>query len=327
MGAASSAQSSRDETACRITSRASNESFSFAWPAAHHTWKRLTTSRNSPSWTASRCRSRTPQGQPIAQLQGQQLKCQGPLTKFGQYGKSGQTISDFLPWHQKMADDICVDSVDGHRADQPRSGAHVHEHRNGDQRPTIDGLVGHLWAGQRKRESSGFRCPDECGRAQSTADRLASMGGRFSAQPLSRCRVQQQRSARQLCAATRRGLAAGQRRLIDTIGQLNRHRMRIDTRPGNRHAAGDLRDGVSDANVGAGTGGFLGRTAKHAGHVRCQTGRRIVCVQLSAGASTGRTWRSVYPPLPSWLGSPRRLGKVHEYLLRLDRQTDLGVAD
>jgi len=48
------------------------------------------------------------QGQPIAQLQGQELKAQGPLTKFGRYGKSGQTISDFLPWHQKIADEICI---------------------------------------------------------------------------------------------------------------------------------------------------------------------------------------------------------------------------
>ena len=47
-------------------------------------------------------------GQPIAQLQGQELKCQGPLTKFAKYGENGQTISDFLPWHQKMADDICI---------------------------------------------------------------------------------------------------------------------------------------------------------------------------------------------------------------------------
>lgn len=47
-------------------------------------------------------------GQPIAQLQGQELKCQGPLTQFAQYGESGQWISDFLPWHQKMADDLCV---------------------------------------------------------------------------------------------------------------------------------------------------------------------------------------------------------------------------
>lgn len=47
-------------------------------------------------------------GQPIAQLQGQKLKCQGPLTQFRKYGQNGQTISDFLPFHAKMADDICI---------------------------------------------------------------------------------------------------------------------------------------------------------------------------------------------------------------------------
>ena len=47
-------------------------------------------------------------GQPIAQLQGQKLKVQGHLTRFKQYGKGRQWISDFLPWHRKMADDICV---------------------------------------------------------------------------------------------------------------------------------------------------------------------------------------------------------------------------
>lgn len=47
-------------------------------------------------------------GQPIAQLQGQQLKVQGHMTKFKKYGKSGQLISDFLPWTAKMADEICI---------------------------------------------------------------------------------------------------------------------------------------------------------------------------------------------------------------------------
>ena len=47
-------------------------------------------------------------GQPIAQLQGTALKVQGHLTKFKKYGESGQQISDFLPWHAKMADDICI---------------------------------------------------------------------------------------------------------------------------------------------------------------------------------------------------------------------------
>ena len=47
-------------------------------------------------------------GQPIAQLQGKELKCQGPLTRFRKYGRNGQEISDFLPWTAKIADDICI---------------------------------------------------------------------------------------------------------------------------------------------------------------------------------------------------------------------------
>lgn len=48
------------------------------------------------------------EGQPIAQLQGKQLKVQGHLSKFAQYGETGTWISDFLPHHQKIADKICV---------------------------------------------------------------------------------------------------------------------------------------------------------------------------------------------------------------------------
>ena len=48
------------------------------------------------------------QGQPIAQLQGQQLKCLAPQTKFQKYGQSGQEVSDFLPWTAKVADDIAI---------------------------------------------------------------------------------------------------------------------------------------------------------------------------------------------------------------------------
>lgn len=47
-------------------------------------------------------------GQPIAQLQGQKLKVQGHLTRFQKHGKSGQFISDYMPYHAKMADDISV---------------------------------------------------------------------------------------------------------------------------------------------------------------------------------------------------------------------------
>jgi hypothetical protein len=47
-------------------------------------------------------------GQPIAQLQGAELKVQGHLTKFKQHGKSGQWVSDFLPYHAKFVDDIAI---------------------------------------------------------------------------------------------------------------------------------------------------------------------------------------------------------------------------
>ena len=47
-------------------------------------------------------------GQPIAQLQGQQLKVQGHLTKFRQYGQSGQWVSDFFPHQAGIVDDLCI---------------------------------------------------------------------------------------------------------------------------------------------------------------------------------------------------------------------------
>ncbi len=47
-------------------------------------------------------------GQPIAQLQGQELKALGPLSKFKRHGKSGLEFSGYIPWQAKLADDICI---------------------------------------------------------------------------------------------------------------------------------------------------------------------------------------------------------------------------
>jgi Protein of unknown function (DUF1501) len=47
-------------------------------------------------------------GQPVAQLQGHELRAFGPMFKFGRHGQSGQTISELLPWHHQLADDICI---------------------------------------------------------------------------------------------------------------------------------------------------------------------------------------------------------------------------
>ena len=47
-------------------------------------------------------------GQPIAQLQGQKLRCLGPQFDFSRHGQSGQIISDVFPHMSRLADDICI---------------------------------------------------------------------------------------------------------------------------------------------------------------------------------------------------------------------------
>jgi len=47
-------------------------------------------------------------GQPIAQLQGRELRCFGPQYEFKRWGNSGQMISEILPNIGGIADDICI---------------------------------------------------------------------------------------------------------------------------------------------------------------------------------------------------------------------------
>jgi hypothetical protein len=47
-------------------------------------------------------------GQPIAQLQGKELRCFEPQYEFKKFGKSGQEISSAFPQIGSVADDICI---------------------------------------------------------------------------------------------------------------------------------------------------------------------------------------------------------------------------
>jgi hypothetical protein len=47
-------------------------------------------------------------GQPIAQLQGQELKCFGPQHAFARFGQSGQSICGLFPHLGEIADDMCI---------------------------------------------------------------------------------------------------------------------------------------------------------------------------------------------------------------------------
>lgn len=48
------------------------------------------------------------EGQPIAQLQGQELKCLAPQFSYSKHGQSGQEISDVFSHIPKIADDIAI---------------------------------------------------------------------------------------------------------------------------------------------------------------------------------------------------------------------------
>ena len=47
-------------------------------------------------------------GEQLAQLQGQELKCMGPMFDFARYGDSGQEISSVFPHISTIADDMCI---------------------------------------------------------------------------------------------------------------------------------------------------------------------------------------------------------------------------
>ena len=47
-------------------------------------------------------------GQPIAQLQGAQLRCFAPQHPFRKYGKSGQEIAEIFPHLGSVADELCI---------------------------------------------------------------------------------------------------------------------------------------------------------------------------------------------------------------------------
>jgi hypothetical protein len=47
-------------------------------------------------------------GQPIAQLQGRELKCFAPQHPFKKYGTSGQEIASIFPYLGSVADDLCI---------------------------------------------------------------------------------------------------------------------------------------------------------------------------------------------------------------------------
>ena len=163
-------------------------------------------------------------GQPIAQLQGKALKCQGPLTRFKRYGKSGQWISDFLPYHQKMADELCViRSLVTEQINHDPAHTFMNTGTAISGRPSMGSWVTYGLGSESENlpgfvvlTSVGGRNPQPIASRQWSAGFLPSryQGVEFSGngQPVN------------YVHAPRGVTQTQQRRLIETIGDLNQHR-------------------------------------------------------------------------------------------------------
>ncbi|MEZ5950580.1 MAG: DUF1501 domain-containing protein [Planctomycetaceae bacterium] len=164
-------------------------------------------------------------GQPIAQLQGQELRAQGPLTKFRQYGEGGLYISDYFPWHAKMANEICV--IKSLQTEQiNHDPAHTFsEHGDGAIGTAFDGILDHLRAG-RGNQSTPWVCrDDQRGRAESPADCLATMECRISAQQISGVEFNSTGDPVNYVSPPRGVPLPQQQQIIEAIGTLDRHRL------------------------------------------------------------------------------------------------------
>ncbi|MHC2069883.1 DUF1501 domain-containing protein [Bremerella sp. T1] len=171
------------------------------------------------------------EGQPIAQLQGKELKCLGTISKFRKYGSNGQEISDYLPWHAKMADDICiVRSMVTEQINHDPAHTFMNTGTVISGRPSMGAWVNY-GIGSETDELPGFvvlssvggRNPQPIASRQWASGFLPSkyQGVEFSStgDPVNYVRNPNGVNASQ------------QRRLVDAIGDLNRHRQAAHSDP------------------------------------------------------------------------------------------------
>jgi len=163
-------------------------------------------------------------GQPIAQLQGQTLKCLAPQFPFARVGASGQEIADILPHTQRIADEICiVRSMQTTQINHDPAHTVMNTGSSISGRPSMGSWVTY-GLGSETEDLPGFVV-------------LTSVGGR-NPQPIasrqwnngflpSRFQGVEFQSKGDPVHYVRRPAGEsrhGQRRLIDLVGQLNKHR-------------------------------------------------------------------------------------------------------
>ena len=173
-------------------------------------------------------------GQPIAQLQGQELQLLRPASqRSASYGQSGQEISELLAAHRQHRRRHLHRPLDADRADQPRPGPHVHEHaaRAISGRPSMGSWVTY-GLGSESDDLPGFVVLTSLRRhAVAAADRLAAVAQRLPARPVPGRASSTRRATRCTTSATRRASTErGSSDVVDAVNELNRLRDAVERR-------------------------------------------------------------------------------------------------
>ena len=225
-------------------------------------------------------------GQPIAQLQGQELRVQGHLTKFKKYGQGGQYISDYLPWTAKMADDIAIiRSMVTEQINHDPAHTFMNTGTAISGRPSMGAWVNY-GLGSEAEDLPGFVVMTSVGgrNPQPIASRQWSAGflpSRFQGVEFNSTGdpVHYVRNPKGVSAQD-------QKKLVNTITALDRHRNltindpETDTRIAAYEMAFKMQTSVPELMD-------VSKEPQHiSGHVRGSTGRWLLCVQLSARPQT-----------------------------------------
>ena len=243
--------------------------------------------------------------------------------KFAQYGKTGTWVSELLPHTAKIVDELCF--IKSMYTEQINHDPAVTFAQTGFQlagRPSLGSWVAY-GLGSENKDLPGFVVMVSQNRSGNGGQPLSDRFWGTGFLPTKYQGVKLRGGGDPVLYLTDpEGFQRAQRqRFIEDLDKLNQLRVEEFDDPGDQHADRAVRDGVPDADVGAGADRSVegARTAPSSCTARRRGSRGLVRVELPAGAAARRARRAFRPALSPRLGPPRRSGARHHGSMRGDR--------
>ena len=245
------------------------------------------------------------EGQPIAQLQGKELKCLGPQLKFIKTGNSGQEISEAFPNIAKIADDISiVRSMTTKQINHDPAHTFMNCGTQISGRPCMGSWI-QYGLGSHSKDLPGFVVLTSVGGGQSQP--IASRQWHSGFLPSRYQGVHfHSKGDPVLFVGNPPGVSRRQQKsVIDAVNGLNGLRGQLVDDP-------EIATSISQYELAFKMQASVpelvdvsSESQQTLDSVRCQTGRRIFREQLFTGSAAGGTRCQVHPPVPSRLGPSR----------------------